>query len=179
MTLARPMFPDRRGFLSLVGASAAAAVIPQPALADSRKPLDAAKASPALRAAVRALDDSNDRLTAAKARFEADDLKMVEWRELNPKPTNGRALKRWWRKWRDHHDATVCDSWDAQLEAERDFRTCQMAVAKVEPRDEDDLMLKAAAAAIYDKVKFASYGSSALISYSVVWDLLKQRMPAA
>jgi hypothetical protein len=74
-------------------------------------------------------------------------------------------------------DATVAESWAAQLEAEKNFHGAQLAVANVTPRDEDDLVLKAAAAFIYDKVK-AGYASTAVISYSVALDLLKSRMPA-
>jgi len=43
--------------------------------------LSAAKASPALRTAITALNESSDRLKAAKVVFEADDLRMVEWSE--------------------------------------------------------------------------------------------------
>jgi hypothetical protein len=67
------------------------------------------------------------------------------------------------------------DSWDAQLEAERDFRACQIAVANVSARDEDELMMKAAIAAVYDEVKHASYGDCAIISYSVALNLFRLR----
>jgi hypothetical protein len=50
-------------------------------------------------------------------------------------------------------------------------------IAHVTSRDENDLMLKAAAGCIYDKVR-ADYQSVAVISYSVTLDLLKLRMPA-
>jgi hypothetical protein len=176
-----PVDTTRRHFLLAVGGGTAAmlaATIPEPATtapaaAMSAGPLDASKASPALRAAVRALDEANDRLTAAKARFDQADKNMAAWTEDNPEPAGKRAYKRWARRWRERQDAIVGESWDAQLEAERDFRTCQMAVAKVKPRDEEDLMCKAAVAAVYDKVKHASYGDVAVISYSVAWDLIK------
>jgi len=83
-----------------------------------------------------------------------------------------------WRKWREIKDATEGESWDAQMEAEREFRACQMAVAKVTPRDQKDLMLKAALAVVYDKVKHASSGDVAIISYSVALELINLRMPA-
>jgi hypothetical protein len=175
----------RRGFLSSAAGLAAggtalalATVTPLPAAA-APKALDGSKASPALRAAVRALDEVNDRLTAAKAKFDEADMKMAAWTEANPEPEGKRPLKRWSRRWREVHDATLGDTWDAQLALEKEYWTCQVAVANVTPRDEDDLMLKAAAACIYDKVQHASCGRDvAVISYSVAMDLLKQHMPA-
>jgi hypothetical protein len=64
--------PSRRRFLTIAGGASAAlaAVATQPALAAPSKTLDASKASPALRDAVRALVDSNRSLEAAKARFK-------------------------------------------------------------------------------------------------------------
>jgi len=137
---------------------ALATITPGPSTAAPASPLDASKASPALRDAVVALRESHERLRLAKARFTADDLKMAEWHELNPEPTNRRARKRWRRKWQDMQDATVGESWAAQLEAEKDF--------------------KAAVAAVYDKEKGAYGLNVAVISYSVAFDLFKMRMPA-
>ena len=180
-----PVDPTRRHFLSQAAGVAAggtvlalATITPGPSTAAPATPLDASKASPALRDAVVALRESHERLEAAKARFTADDLKMAEWHELNPEPTNRRARKRWRRKWQDMQDATAGESWAAQLEAEKDFHACQMAVAKVTPRDENDLVLKAAVAAVYDKEKGAYGLNVAVISYSVAFDLFKMRMPA-
>jgi hypothetical protein len=156
----------------------AAAVISQPVFAAPAESLDAPEASPALHDAVVALHESHERLEAAKARFTADDLKMVEWRSNNPEPAGGRAKKRYWRKWREMQAATEEESWHAQLEAQKDFEAAQMAVARVTPRDENDLVLKAAVAATYDKER-GIYGLAVgIISYSVAWDLFKLRMPA-
>jgi hypothetical protein len=90
---------------------------------------------------------------------------------------NGRARKRWARKWREYRDDTEGESWAAQLEAEKHFREAQMAVAKIDPRDSNDLALKAAVASVYDRVRLAG-GAVAVISYSVALDFLKERMPA-
>jgi hypothetical protein len=187
MTIRRPMFPPRstrRHFLSGAAGAAAggtalalATIAPATASAAPASPLDPSKASPALRAAVQALDEANDRLTAAKARFIADDAKLADWDTGHPKPSSKRGLKRWYRKWRENRDAMVSESWAAQLAAEEDFKAAQLVVANVMPRDEDDLVLKAAAAFVYDRVK-CGYGSVAVISYSVALDLFKQRMPA-
>jgi hypothetical protein len=79
--------PSRRRFLAIAGGAGAAlsAVTTQPAWAAPSNTLDPSKASPALRAAVKALADSNDALEAAKARFVADDAKVAEWAANNPK----------------------------------------------------------------------------------------------
>jgi hypothetical protein len=187
MTIRRPMFPPRstrRHFLSGAAGVAAggtalalATIPPAPAAAAPASALDPSKASPALRTAVKALGESHDRLEAAKARFIADDAKLANWDSSHPKPSSKRGLKRWSRKWRENRDAVESESWAAQLAAEKDFQAAQLAVANVTPRDEDDLVLKAAAAFVYDRVK-CGYGSIAVISYSVALDLFKQRMPA-
>ena len=181
--------PSRRLFLSHAAGLAAggtvlalAVVSPTPAAAalPTDLALSAAKASPALRTAVAALNESFDRLEAAKAVFAADDLKMVEWSELHPEPNpkNRRAQKKYWRRWRDAREVTVDDSWAAQLEAERDFQNAQVAVANAESRDHHDIMVKAAASMVYDRVRLAQYGSVAVIGYGVARDLIKTVLPA-
>ena len=67
------------------------------------------------------------------------------------------------------------ESWHAQLDAEKDFDDHRIAVAKVTPRDENDLVLKAAAAAIYDPVKGSYELRSAFISYGVAIDFYRMR----
>src|SRR5882724_10833199 len=134
--------PSRRLFLSQAAGLAAGgtvlAMAIKPAPAAAAMPTDlalsAAKASPALRTAITALNESSDRLKAAKVVFEADDLRMVEWSENHPKPKNGRALKKHWRKWRDQQIATTSVSWKALLDVEKDFRDAMIAVARVAPR---------------------------------------------
>jgi hypothetical protein len=146
---------SRRGFLTRGVATVAggAVLLATPAVAKpSSNGLDGLQASPALRDAVTKIYDADENLTAAKARFVANDAKVAEWRISNPQPIGGRARKRWSRKWREYQDATAGESWAAQLEAEKQFQKAQMAVAKVKPRDSDDLALKAAVASVYDKV---------------------------
>jgi hypothetical protein len=139
--------------------------------------LDPYHASPALRDAARALDEANYSLEFAKARFIAFDAKVSEWCTNNPEPLNGRARKRWVRKWHAYRDAAgVHDSWAAQLDAEDDFRVAQMAVAKIRPRDMHELALKACISGVYDKVHL-SYGSNAVIGYSVALDLVSLTNP--
>ena len=180
-----PVDQTRRRFLSqAAGVAAGSAVLamatipPALAAAVSASPLDASKASPALRAAVRALDDAHERLKAAKARFVTDDLKVAEWRANNPAPLKGRARKRWVRKWREYQDATEGPSWQAQLEAEDNFRDAQMAVAKIEPRDINELALKACLSGVFDPVRLAC-GSSAVIGFSVALNLVRLQTAAA
>jgi hypothetical protein len=60
---------------------------------------------------------------------------------------------------------------------EGDLRAAQMAVAKIKPRDMDELALKACLSGIYDPMQLAC-GSNAIIGYSVAWDLVKLTMPA-
>jgi hypothetical protein len=169
---------SRRGFLARGAATVAggAAMMAAPAIANPT--LDSTKASPALREAVVSLREADENLKAAKARFIADDAKVWEWADNNPEPLKGRAHKRWVRKWNEYRDATTTESWDAQLEAENTYREAQMAVARVKPRDADELALKAAVAGVYDKVQTSSYGTVGIISYSLAWDLFRLRMPS-
>jgi hypothetical protein len=97
-----PVAPTRRRFFSQAAGVAAGGTAPalatvQPALATATpaSPLDPENASPALRAAVRALDDAYERLKQAKAVFAAAFAKGDEWLERNPRPipSSRRALK--------------------------------------------------------------------------------------
>ena len=112
-----PVDTTRRHFLSQAAGLAAggtvlalATVTPMPAAAAMPTDLamSAAKASPELRTAVAALNESFDLLEAAKAVFTADDLKMAEWTELHPEPNpkNKRAQKKYWRRWRAAREVT-------------------------------------------------------------------------
>lgn len=170
MTLERPMFPpSRRGFLALVGGSAAAVatVSTQPSMAALAGLPDVSKASPAMKDAVIALRESHEALEAAQAAFAAADDKVTQWEAENPQPTSKRGKKRYWRKWSDYRNE-VCDTaWHAQLDAEDDFKKAQGRVAKLQPANRDELYLMAAVAAIYDAAKLAS-GNDAIISYGFV-----------
>jgi hypothetical protein len=179
-----PADQTRRRFLSQAAGVAAGSTVlalaiipPASATAAPAGSLDASKASPALRAAARALDEANDSLKAAKAKFTADDAKVSEWCTNNPEPLNGRALKKWRRKWHAYRDAAeIHESWAAQLKAEDDFRAAQMAVAKIKPRDMDELALKACISAIYDKV-YLGRGTEAIVGFSVALDLVSLTNP--
>ncbi|MBP1297422.1 hypothetical protein [Bradyrhizobium elkanii] len=164
----------RRALLaSLAAAAPAAALASVPALSASAPPLGPSDASPELRDAACALDEAHERLKAAKARFAADDLKMSDWRENNPEPLSKRGRKRWARKWREHQEAIEGESWRAQLDAERDFRAAQMAVAGVRPRDMRELSLKACLSGVYDPVPLAGHlDGAAVIGFSVAFDLV-------
>jgi len=129
--------------------------------------LDSSKASPAFRDAVRALADSPDALEAAKARFTEADRKAWAWKDDHPEPAGKRARKRWSRKFCDYREATHMDEWHAQLDAEKDFKQKQYAVAEYRPTDLNELGLMAAAAVVYDKTRL-TYGQTAVISFGVV-----------
>ena len=181
-TTVLPVDPTRRGFLLqtagvTAGGSALAMAIIPPALAAPATSLDASSASPALRAAAQALDEAHERLKAAKARFIEADAKVAEWSANNPEPLNRRARKKWLRKWYAiHNSAEVQDSWAAQLEAEKEFRTAQVAVADIKPRDMNELTLKACLSGVYDRVEASR--SIAVIGYSVALDLVRLTIPA-
>src|ERR1700738_561748 len=127
-----PVVQSRRRFLSHAAGVAAggtvlalAVIPPAPSVAAPASPLDAANASPALRAATIALDEAHGRLKEANAAFSADDATVTRWRELNPKPTGRRAVKNWERRYRDYRHSVTMDSWHASMDAEDAFRTAQ------------------------------------------------------
>jgi hypothetical protein len=88
-----PQCPDatsRRRFLTKAAGIAAggtvltlATVPPTPALAAPASPLDGINASPALRAAGRALRDVHKGLKEARAAFDATETLLEEWQRLN------------------------------------------------------------------------------------------------
>jgi hypothetical protein len=173
---------SRRHFLlfasvaSAAGAgSLAVAAMPLPATAPVLQ-CSTGKASPALREALIELDAAHTALEAAKARFLADDMKMVEWDKANPEPQGKRAKRRHVRKWNEVREATVRESWDAQLAAEDRFQYARVAVANVAPQGQSDLHLKVAASVAYDDVHTAGYLRNGLIAQSVVADFFKQNM---
>jgi hypothetical protein len=171
---------SRRRFLSQAAGVAAggtvlalAAIPPVSAVAAPASPLDAANASPALRAATIALDEAHGRLKEANAAASADDATVTRWRELNPKPTGRRAVKNWERRYRDYRHSVTMDSWHALLDAEDAFRTAQMAVAKIDARDMRELALKAALSCVYDAVRLRAYHpNAAVIGFSVALNLV-------
>jgi hypothetical protein len=91
---------------------------------------------------------------------------MTAWDDENPQPAGKRAYKRWARRFHDTREAIIGESWDTQLAAERHFAKAQMAVAKIRPVDMNDLVLMAAAAAIFDKVYINGF-QRCVISYGV------------
>jgi hypothetical protein len=61
--------------------------------------------------------------------------------------------------------------WQAVTSAEDDFREAQMAVAKIDARDMDELALKASLSCVYDSVHLYC-GRAAPIGYSVALNLI-------
>jgi hypothetical protein len=170
--------PTRRRFLSQGAAVAAGGTIlalaPLSATegaAAPASPLDAANASPALRAAVRALGDAHDRLKEARATFDAADRLPEEWRGSNPRPADRRAIKRWNRREREYRYSVTMPPWQAVIAAEDDFREAKMAVAKIDARDMGELALKACLSAVFDAVHL-TYPNAAEIGFSVALNLV-------
>jgi hypothetical protein len=65
------------------------------------------------------------------------------------------------------HEGTMRESWDIQIAAEDKFREAQVAVARVAPRDNHDLVMKGAASVAYDDVSLAGHFKVAVIGYAV------------
>jgi hypothetical protein len=184
--------PTRRGFLSNAavgvaagGTVAALAILPPPATAAAAQPLFSLPAMapddwasfPALRAAGRALLDASEALTAAEAAFKVEDDRAVEWQKQNPPPRGDkRAMSRWLRLARKSCESSDMQSaWDTQIAAEEAFQAAQMEVAKVEPQDLRELMLKAYLVLIFEEpegLKMAwSRNNSHVIGRSVAINL--------
>ena len=170
--------PTRRHFLSqAAGVAAGGAVLalatipPASAAAAPASALDAANASPGLRAAAIALDEAHGRLKEARAAFDASDKLPEEWRRLNPKPTDRRAIKKWNRRENEYRYSVTMTPWQAITAAEDDFREAQMAVAKIDARDMGELALKACLSGVYDAVHL-SYPNAAVIGFSVALNLV-------
>jgi hypothetical protein len=106
------------------------------------------------------------------ATFVAADAKAGKWPELNPKPTDRRAVKRWERRYRDYRHSVAMDSWRASVDAEDAFRDAQMAVAKIDARDMNELALKACLSGVYDAARLRSGRNVAVIGYSVALNLI-------
>jgi hypothetical protein len=122
-------------------------------LACQRRRWMAPEASPALRTASRALQDAGEALTAAEAAFKVEDDRAVEWQKQNPPPQGDkRAMSRWLRLARKVRESSDMQSaWDTQIAAEEAFQAAQMEVAKVEPQDLSELVLKACLALVFEE----------------------------
>jgi hypothetical protein len=89
-----------------------------------------------------------------------------------PRPTAGRrAIKKWYRRAIDYRHSVSMESWHKQLDAEKTFKTAQMAVAKIDAKDMGELALKACLSGVYDTVRLAG-SQSAVIGFSVALGLI-------
>jgi hypothetical protein len=180
MTLSRPMFPprgdtSRRNFLSQAAAAAAgsavlavATVSPRPAIAAPGAFADATKARSELTAAIRSLDEACRALGAARSVNRDIDQQVRQWKVANPEPASKRGLKRWTRKLQEYkRDLHSWESRWIQFEAENQFRAAQLAVARIRPRDANELMRMAAASAYYENTPLRGYESVSVIGYQV------------
>jgi hypothetical protein len=64
------------------------------------------------------------------------------------------------------------NSWHASMDAEDAFRDAQMAVAKIDARDMNELALKACLSVVYDKARSPIGRNVAVIGYSVALNLI-------
>lgn len=173
-----PVDPTRRRFLTVAavgsmagaGTLAAAALtpndVPQAVTIPPARP-DTTKAGPELRAAVIAIGDANDALTAALAVLEAGVATVNQWEQENPQPTSNPGKRRWAKKYRAYSNATTEKLWEAVVDAEQDFKAAQVTLAKIKPADQNELYLMVVAALLYDRVKLTYTGREAIISYGV------------
>jgi hypothetical protein len=172
-----PDATSRRRFLTKAAGIAAGGTVltlapipPTPALAAPASLLDGVKASPALRAAGRALRDAHERLKKARAAFDATETLLEEWQRLNPKPIGRRAVKRWERREHEYRYSVTMPPWEAVNATEDDFLEAQKAVAKIDARDMSELAFKACLSCVYDAVHLSS-GRTAAIGFSVALNL--------
>ncbi len=157
---------SRRNFLGITaGAVVATAISAAPA--EALAAIDPTKISAGMRAAVNVIEAARETLEAAKAEVDRADRLVVEWQHQHgPCPTSKRGAKRWHRKANDYRFEVMTPPWDRQMEAEQAFGRAQMALARINPTSESELLAKAYCAVVYDAVRMAG-GQSAVIGFSV------------
>jgi hypothetical protein len=181
MTLARPMLPPvdptRRRFLTQAAAVAGGGAVlalatVSPALAKATPASLQAiiDGFPALKEAARALDDANDVLISARAAEKAIDDKIELWIEAHPYPQKRRAHRRWsrWAK-KVHDESGINPAREAVTAALGSYQAAQVAVAKVKPRDLNELALKATISVAYENGDTRPR-HLLIIGRSVAWD---------
>lgn len=167
-TQRKPVTPvlqsSRRNFLGFTaGAVVAVATAPAQAMAAP----DITNVRPELRAAIDAAETAREALVTAKAEVDRADSLLTEWeRQQGPRPTSKRGAKRWDRKVNDRRYEVMTPAWGRQMDAENAFRLAQMALAKVDPATDSELIAKAYCAVVYDAVRLAT-SNAALIGFSV------------
>jgi hypothetical protein len=129
-----PRDPTRRRFLAV---AAVASVVSASTLAAATMATNVPQAtpatmpSPALRAAIRALDLARAELVKAKAANTAA-WDLAERCELdNPAPESKCGKRRWIKKAREYQLSVTPKPWQALMKAESDFDAAQIAVAMV------------------------------------------------
>ncbi len=176
------MFPPRdstrRRFLtiaavgSVVGTSSLAAAAMAPNVPQATP---TAVPSPALRAAIRALDLAHADLIKAKAANTAAWDLSERWELDNPAPESKRGKKRWIRKARAYQLSVTPKPWQALMKAESDFDAAQIAVAMVPAGSAADIHAMAACSIIYDEVDLARR-NTAPIGRAVAFELVQLGM---
>jgi hypothetical protein len=173
MTIERPTFPPvdptRRRFLVVTGGAAAALA---PTVARAASP-PASQINPALYTAGDALKGAHGALMEARCAYSQAWAPVIAWEEANPQPADRLALNRWRRKNRElRSGADVDAAWLAQLEAEQDFRDALVSMANIRTANRDELLIKAAFAALYESERTATLQNTAVISFSVACEMV-------
>jgi hypothetical protein len=170
-----PVNPTRRRFLTqaagvAAGGAALAVATVSPALAKATPASLQAiiDGFPALKDAALALDDANDVLIAARAAERAIDDKLERWAEGHPMPQKRRAYRRWvgWCH-KVRAESGIVPARKAVIAALQVYQAAQIAVAKVKPRDLNELALKATISVAFEDGKTRH---PIIIGRSLAWD---------
>ncbi len=169
-----PRDPTRRRFLT-VAAAASVAGAGSLAAAAMAPNVPHAVPSPALRAAIRALDLAHAELVKAKAANTAAWDLAERWEFDNPEPDSKRGKRRWIKKAREYHLKVTPKPWNELMLAESDFDAAQIAMAMVPAGSAADIHAMAACSIIYDEVDLARR-NTAPIGRAVAFELVQLGM---
>jgi hypothetical protein len=140
-----PVDPTRRRVISLA-VGAIAATVPAAAVAESM----ATGASPALIAALAALQASRARLEESRVAYNVACTHVDRWEAENPQPASKRGRRPWLKRESAYCYAVSGEQWQDVLCAEVDFHRAQEAVAAIECAGPADLQLMIEASTAHD-----------------------------
>jgi hypothetical protein len=141
-----PVDPTRRRVISLA-VGAIAATVPAAAVAEST---GAPGGSPALIAALAALQASRARLEESREAYRVACTHVDRWEAENPQPASKRGRRRWLKRAGRYCDAVSAEQWQNVLCAESDFHRAQESVAAIECAGPADLRLMIEASMAHD-----------------------------
>lgn len=166
------------GSAALAGASVA---IP----AAAKGPIDTPyPVSPELHDAVAALSEAEKALKAAHGKKAETWGQFKAWSEAHPEPPHHkRRAHMKWEKWhrKVYDQLGVNDAWDECRKARNSYSRARANVANFKATNENDLVLKCCAAALYEDGKQEHLRQNMegcqLISVSVAWDTVSVLRP--